>query len=270
MFGEKKYSPLRIFVAITFVIMVATNALANILPINGQTTGEISDSYSNLFAPAGYTFAIWGLIYALLFIYTIYQLGIFRNSYNRKDTDLLDRVGVIFAISSIVNTMWIFTWHYNVIWLSLILIIVVLISLILINREIQNTELKLSEKILVRIPFSVYFGWITVATIANVTTFLVSIKWDAFEISESIWTVTVLLIGFLITALVTFKNRNIFYGATVVWAYTGILMKHISENGFNGAYPSIISASSIFIVLLSIVSLSTLFISKRSKHILES
>lgn len=270
MFSEKKYSVLRIFVAITFFIMVVANALANILPINGQTTGAISDSYLNLFAPAGYTFAIWGLIYALLLIYTIYQLGIFRKSFNRKDRSLLDRVGVLFAISSIVNTMWIFAWHYNIIWLSLILISIVLISLILINMELKKTELILSEKIFVRIPFSVYFGWITIATIANVTTFLVSINWNGFGISENIWTVVVLLIGFLITSLVTFKNKDIFYGATVIWAYTGILMKHISENGFDGVYASVISATSIFIVLLVIVSLSTLFISKKSNNTLEN
>lgn len=265
MFGEKKYSALRIFTAITFIIMVVANALANILPINGQTTGEISDSYSNLFAPAGYTFAIWGLIYTLLFIYTAYQLGIFRKSYNMKDTDLLERIGVFFSISSILNTMWIFAWHYNIIWASLILIVMVLISLILINRELEKTELKISEKILIKIPFSIYFGWITVATIANVTTFLVSINWDAFGIAENIWTVVVLFVGFLITGLATFKNRNIVYGATVIWAYTGILMKHISKSGFDGAYPSVISATSIFISLLAMISISTLFIKQKNK-----
>lgn len=270
MFGEKKYSALRIFTAITFIIMIIANALANIIPINGQTTGEISDSYPNLFAPAGYTFAIWGLIYTLLFIYTVYQLGIFRKNYNTRDTEFLDRIGVIFSISSIVNTMWIFAWHYNVIWLSLVLITIVLISLILINREIEKTDLKLSEKLLVRIPFSVYFGWITVATIANASTFLVSINWHAFGIAENIWTVAILLVGFLITALVTYKNRNIFYGLTVIWAYTGILIKHISESGFDGLYPSIISAAGIFIVLLFLVTISTLFKSKRNKNILEN
>ncbi len=136
--------------------------------------------------------------------------------------------------------------------------------------ELKKTELILSEKIFVRIPFSVYFGWITIATIANVTTFLVSINWNGFGISENIWTVVVLLIGFLITSLVTFKNKDIFYGATVIWAYTGILMKHISENGFDGVYASVISATSIFIVLLVIVSLSTLFISKKSNNTLEN
>ena len=261
MFGSKKYNVIRIFAAITFIIMVTVNALANILPINGQTTGEISDYYANLFAPAGYTFSIWGLIYLLLLAYTIYQLGFFNNS--RTDTDLLDKVGILFIISSIANSIWVFAWHYNIIWLSLLLIIVVLISLILINKEITNTNLTLKEKILVGIPFSIYFGWITVATIANVTTFLVSINWNGFGILDEIWTVIVLLVGFLISASVILKNRSFLYGLTVIWAYTGILVKHLSESGFNREYPSIISAVSIFITFLVIVTIYTLFTGKK-------
>ena len=262
MFKNKKYNAIRVFATITFIIMVTVNALANILPINGQTTGEISDHYANLFAPAGYTFSIWGLIYILLLVYTIYQLGVFKSS-RKENKDLLDKVGILFAISSIANSIWIFAWHYNVIWLSLLLIIVVLISLILINKEIRNTNLTFKEKILVRIPFSIYFGWITVATIANVTTFLVSVNWNGFGISDEVWTVIVLLVGFLIASAVIVRNRSISYALTIIWAYVGILMKHLQKNGFNGAYPSVISAVSIYITFLVMVTIYTLLTDKK-------
>ena len=259
MFINKKIRPIRIFAAITFVIMVIMNGLANALPINGQTTGEISDYYANLFAPAGYTFAIWGLIYILLFVYTIYQLGIFRNNSNSNNTELLDTIGIIFSISSIVNTVWILAWHYNLIWLSLILIVIMLVCLIVINREIKKKHLSFKEKLLVRLPFSIYFGWITVATIANVTTFLVSINWNGFGISESIWTVIVLAVGFLIATAVITRNRDLAYGLVVIWAYTGILVKHSSQRGFAGAYPSVISVVSVCIAFLVVVEIYTLF-----------
>lgn len=260
---KKKYSTIRVFAAITFIIMVIVNALANILPINGQNTGEVSDSYANLFAPAGYTFSIWGLIYILLFAYSIYQVGVFKRSRNKLNTELLDRVGVVFSISSIANSLWIFAWHYNVIWLSLILIVIVLISLILIDREIRKTKLTLTEKILVRTPFDIYFGWITVATIANVTTFLVAIGWKGFGLPETVWTIIILLVGFLIVTANIVRNRNFAYGLTVIWAYTGILVKHSSNTAFNGAYPSVISAVSICIAFLVIVMIYTLLTRKK-------
>lgn len=259
MFANKKYNSIRIITAITFVIMVIVNGLANALPINGQTSGEVSDYYANLFAPAGYTFIIWGLIYVLLFAYTIYQLGIFRKNSNQNNTELLDTIGIIFSISSIANAIWIFAWHYNVIWLSLILIIIMLVSLIAINREIKKKHLSFKEKLLVRLPFSIYFGWLTVATIANVTTFLVSINWNGFGISESIWTVIILAVGFLIATAAITRNRDIAYGLVVIWAYTGILVKHSSKTGFAGAYPAVIAVVSVCIAFLVIVEIYTLF-----------
>lgn len=264
---DKNQNKLRFFVVITFAIMVGINILANTLPINGQTTGEVSDSYPNLFAPAGYTFAIWGLIYLLLAAYSVYQLGIFKTSDIKADAKLLNRVGVLFAISSIANAIWIFAWHYNVIWLSLTLIITVLVLLISINEEIRKRNLSLKEKLLIKVPFSVYFGWITVATIANVTTFLVSIGWNGFGIPETIWTIIILLVGFIIASLVIVRDRNIAYALTVIWAYVGILVKHSSKAGFNGQYPSVISAASISIAFLVIVTLYSLFMRKnKSKY----
>lgn len=257
--ADKRYSKLRIVALITFIIMIATNALANIIPINGQTTGEVSDSIGNLFAPAGYTFSIWGLIYILLLVYSVYQLGIFDRSDAEADTKLLNTIAVFFSISSVVNTAWIFAWHYNIFWLSVVLIATLLVLLIVINEEIRKRDLSLKETILIKLPFSVYFGWVTVATIANITGFLVSIGWRGFGIEESIWTIIILIVGFLIASAVIVRDRNIAYALTVIWAYTGILVKHSSVTGFNGTYPSVISTVSICIAFLVIVSIYSLF-----------
>lgn len=255
----KKRSPIRIITFITFIIMVVMNGLANALPINGQNTGEISDKYENLFAPAGYTFTIWGLIYALLFMYTIYQLRSHKNKNNQQNEELLDTIGVVFSISSILNTLWILAWHYDLIGLSLALIVVILLSLIVINAEIKNRHLSFKEKLFVKIPFSIYFGWITVATIANTVTALVSVGWNGGGIPESTWTVIVLAVGFLIATAAIIRNRDIVYGAAIIWAYIGILNKHISQTGFAGAYPDVIAVVSVLIGFLFIVEIYTLF-----------
>ncbi|WP_225419997.1 tryptophan-rich sensory protein [Methanohalophilus profundi] len=112
---------IKIITTVTFSAMVIANALANALPINGLTTGQISDFYPNPFAPTGWTFAIWGLIYLLLAGYTLYQLGVFQDNENSVRNGLLSKIGILFSISSIANAAWIFAWHYQIIPLSLLL-----------------------------------------------------------------------------------------------------------------------------------------------------
>lgn len=238
---------IKIFVVITFIVMIVVNVLANSLPINGVDTGVISDSYPNLFAPAGITFAIWGLIYLLLALFTFYQLGII-NKNDEISTELLNKVGILFSISSIANTIWIFTWHYQVIWLSIVFMLVILISLIKIVNAIKKERLSSKEKFFVKLPFSIYFGWITVATIANATTLLVSLNFKGFGISETIWTVLIIIIGAIIGIITLLRNRDYFYGLVIIWAYFGIIIKHTTV--FNSMYPAVIIAAIISIVFL--------------------
>jgi hypothetical protein len=239
---------LQISVVITYLVMIIVNALANILPINNRSTGEISDAYANLFAPAGLTFSIWGLIYLLLGLFIIYQFGIFEKIKIKEK--LLNKINLLFIITSIANILWIFSWHYDIIWLSLILMIVLLVTLIKIADIINKLKFSFKEKLFVRLPFSIYFGWITVATIANVTIFLISINWSGFGISESVWTIIILLIGTLIGILRMLKDKNIAYGLVFVWAYIGIYIKHTSLFGFNYQYPSVITTVLVCIGLL--------------------
>lgn len=252
----------KLVVLITFILMIAVNIMANSIPINGVTTGEVSSSYPNLFAPAPYTFAIWGVIYVLLAMYTIYQF-VYKDT---KLNDLLNKVGVLFSISSVANAMWVLAWHNFMIPLSMILMVVILVCLILISEVIKSNNLSTCERIFIRLPFSVYFGWITVATIANATTLLVSLGWESFGIAATIWTIIVLLIGMAIGTAVVIKNSDFIYGLTLIWAYYGILVKHISSNGFNGEYPLII-ATVILCILIFIVTLVNLFIVKKNRMI---
>jgi len=247
--------PSKILVTITFLIMLTVNALANILPINGQGTGAVSDSYPNLFAPAGITFAIWGLIYLLLLGFTLYHCGLFQSTKDTMDANALGKIGIVFAISSLLNSAWIFAWHYNQIIITIILMAGILLCLILINQTIINSKLSTREKIFVRLPFSVYFGWITVATIANATALFVSLDLNLFSvISETSWTVGIIVIGMIIGVITMIKNRDVAYGLVFVWAYSGILIKHTSTvNGFSSKYPIVIITviACVFIFLVA-------------------
>lgn len=262
-------TPIKITVAVTYLIMVIVNALANILPINGIDTGAISDSYPNLFAPAGLTFSIWGVIYLLLLGYTLYQFGLFQGDKSKVKTELLRKIGIVFSASSVVNATWIFSWHYRMIGLSVILMLVILLSLIYINQLILKEKLDQKEKLFIRLPFSVYFGWITVATIANITTLLVDIGWNGFGISESIWTILIIVIGLVIGAVTMIRNHDIAYGLVIIWAYAGILIKHMSQDGFAGQYTCIIMTVIACIVLMGVAIGYVLFAKKQAPTILK-
>lgn len=234
-------------VLVTYLVMVAVNGLANALPINGRGTGDISDAYANIFAPAGITFAIWGVIYLLLFGHCIYQI-IQRNTIYEDSN--YKQIASWFILSSIVNTVWIFAWHYDLIWLSLILMIVILISLIKINLVIRTMTMTRQESLFVKLPFAVYFGWITVATIANVTTFLVAVNWNRFGLSEVFWAVVMILVGAVVGFMAVLYYRSVSYGLVIVWAYFGIYIKHTSAEFFNSQYPSVIVSVLVSIALI--------------------
>lgn len=264
----RKFDIISIVTAISFAIMIFLNALANILPINGQTTGSVSDAYVNLFTPDAYTFSIWGLIYLLLGIYVVYQLGFFRKDYIVNRNNLFNQVGILFSLSSIVNSLWILAWHYDKMLLSTILIVTILVLLIAINVIIKKEDLSLKEKFFIRLPFSVYFGWITVATIANITVYLVSIGWKGFGIGENIWAMIILLVGVLIGGLTTIKQRDIAYGLVLIWAYGGIYSKHISESGWNSEYPLVIATITISLGILVLTLLYTFYRKGKDRKIL--
>lgn len=235
----------KIVAGLAYVAMVVVNVLANALPINNRSTGEISDAYPNLFAPAGPAFSIWGLIYLLLAGYVLYQ-------FVKKDQTveaLLQKINPLFIATSVANSLWVFAWHYDYIGLSLLLMATLLVLLIQIATILRAAQFTVAQKICIWAPFSVYFGWITVASIANVTVFLVSIGWKGFGIADFVWTSIVLLLGALIGIVRMRKDKNSAYGMVLVWAYFWILFKHVSASGFNGQYPSIIATVSVCLVV---------------------
>ena len=256
---------IKIITVVTFLVMIVVNSLANILPINDINTGQVSDSYPNLFAPAGATFAIWGLIYLLLAGYTVYQFGIFQGNTTTDKTELINKIGILFSVSSIANASWIFAWHYDIIPLSMLLMVVILICLILINQLTSKEQFSKIEYFFIRLPFSIYFGWITVATIANATVLLVSLGWKDFILTDTSWTVLVIGLGLVIAIATMLKNRDIAYGLVIVWAYSGILLKHTSPEGLGSQYPVIINTTIVCIVLLLLAE-AYLIISKRKMN----
>ena len=259
---EKTFFTIKLFATVSFVVMVVVNILSEVLPLNGITTGEISDSYPNLFAPTGLTFSIWGLIYVLLALYTLYLLGLFRGKDKSVNADLLCKTGIAFSISSLINAGWMFSWHYKLIPLSMILMVLLLACLIYIFMIISKQNLSKRELVMIRLPFAIYFGWITVATIANATVLLVSLGWNGFGLSQDIWTIIIVAVGAIIGIITLLRFKSIAYEFVFIWAYIGILIKHTSSSGFSNQYPGIITTVIICLVLF-VAAIVYTFIRKR-------
>ena len=199
------------------------NILANALPFNGQNTGEISDRFEVYFTPAGYVFSIWGLIYLGLIGFAIYQA-----LPSQQGNAALRRIGPLFVASSAANIAWLFFWHYEVFTLTLPAMLILLACLIAIYLRlgVGRASIGAAERWLVHVPFSVYLGWITVATIANVTSLLDYLQWGGWGIAETTWTVAVLAVAVAIAATVALTRRDAAYLLVLVWAFAGIAVKH--------------------------------------------
>jgi len=247
--GKSRLLTLSILNLIGFLGTVIVNGLANALPLNNKTTGELSDQYPNLFVPAGLTFSIWGVIYILLAIFVIYGLIISIKN-NTQKTAFIENIGILFFISSLANIGWIFAWHYEILPLSLVLMLVILGSLITIYLRLRvgKSDSTLSERYMVHLPFSIYLGWITIATIANITALLVDINWNTSGLGEQFWAVAVITVGIAIALSVLFTRKDIFYCLVVDWALLGILLKRLADST---PVQSVIIISIIGMVLIS-------------------
>ncbi len=226
---------------VAFVLMIVVNGLAGSTTVlGGVTSADVSDMYPTLITPAGFTFAIWGIIYILLLLFTVYQL-LPKN----RDKPFLQQIGLFFALSSVFNISWLFLWHYDYVTYSLVLMAALLASLILVYLRlgIGKTTVSLKEMAFVQLPFSVYLGWISIATIANVSVALTAVGWDGWGIEASAWAVAIICVALLLSLAVLVTRKDVAYCFVVVWALLGILIKQSEQE-------SIVLASEIGIVLL--------------------
>lgn len=224
----KTNSYLPIFNLLAFIFVIVLNYLANALPLAGRSTGEISDLYPNLFAPAGFTFAIWGIIYLLLTVFIIYQL---KFTGKKEQPVFLQKIGWLFILSCLANGTWLVAWHHLKTGIALLIMFVILGSLatIYLRLDTGRRATGAAEKWLVQLPFSVYLGWITVATIANITIFLVSLGWNGQPPGAAFWAVVTIAAAVGVNLWALWSRQDIAFSLVGAWALWGIFQKRISD-----------------------------------------
>ncbi len=219
----KKVSLSQILNVVVTIAVLTINVLANALPINGQNTGEISDRFAIYFVPAGYVFSIWGLIYLGLIAFAIYQ-ALPKN----RDTLWLKRITPFYILGNLANIVWIFLWHYNQFPLTLIAMLVILGNLLAITVVLMKSSDARGSGVgwFVKVPFSLYVGWISVATVANVSQVLYFFKWGGWGIAPEIWALIMLVVAAVIAGLNLVLRQDSVYVLVFIWAYIGIAVQH--------------------------------------------
>ena len=233
--------PRAIINVFTTLGMISVNALAVTLPLNHQSTKEISDRFPVLFTPAGYVFSIWGIIYLGMIAYSIYQA-----LPSQQDNPRLERVGWWFSLSNLLNAGWIFLWHYNFFTLSLLVMFALLGSLLMVYTRlgIGAHAPSRQEMWLVNVPFSIYLGWISVATIANFSVSAYNLGWNGFG-APVVFTLAVLAVGITLGALMITRRHEIAYPLVLVWAFIGIYMKQHGGGNQVVAIAGLVAAGAI-------------------------
>lgn len=243
----------QISVGLSVLATLVVNALANILPINGQNTGAISDRFHVYFVPAGYVFSIWGIIYIGLIAFAIYQA-----LPAQRENPRLRASGWWVSLGGLANIAWIFLWHYEHFVLTLVAMLVLLGTLIMTYLRLGTGRSKAPtiETWMAGVPFSIYLGWITVATVANITEVLDFVKWNGFGIAPEIWMGIVLAAVLIIAALMSFTRRDIAYALVILWALAGISVKQASV-------PAVVIPTWITFGMVAIILALAIFLSKR-------
>lgn len=234
MLSLKKWSVLN---TIAFLAVIVVNTLAITRPINGMDTGRISDLYPNLFVPAGFTFSIWSVIYLLLLCFCAYCLSVGFGSNSRPiPFQAIETISPLFFLSCLLNISWILLWHYLLIGFSVLVMLIFLITLIIIFMRLlpYKTSLSILEMICIRIPFSIYLGWISVATVANITAFLVHTGWNGFGISQAAWSATMIAVAAVLGVVFLKKWKEIAYAIVITWAIYGIYTKQMPVSALVG------------------------------------
>jgi hypothetical protein len=243
----------QILVILAVAVTITINALADILPINGLGTGEISNSFKVFFVPAGYVFSIWGVIYLGFIAYAVYQA-----LPAQRENPRLKAIAGLFVLSCVANCAWIFLWHYLLFGWTLVAMFALLASLILIYLRlgIGKEAVSRAETWSVRVPFSVYLGWVTVAAIANVTSVLDYFKWSGWGIAPQMWAVIMLAVAVVVAGLMALTRRDLAYLLVLVWAFAGIAVKFPSVPLVANAAWAATSAVAIFFLLVLVVKIT--------------
>ncbi|MFN8417717.1 MAG: TspO/MBR family protein [Anaerolineae bacterium] len=231
---------------VAVIATIVFNGLSQSLRLGGTNSAEVSNSFPVYFVPANFTFSIWGVIYLLLIAFAVYQAlpSQRTNIYAR-------RIGWLFIVTCVLNCAWITAFQFRQFWVSVLIIVALLATLILIYQRLGSGQQQVSTRDywFYRLPFSVYLGWVSVATIANLTVTLYSAGWDGFGLSGPVWAAIMLVIGGVLGAIMLLTRRDVAFALVILWAFGGIVSKQAEFAIVAGTALAVIVALVVLLVV---------------------
>ena len=236
--------------AVSLVATIILNYLFNSGVMNGATMKTISERYYNLFTPAGYAFGIWGIIYLLLCTHVIYTIYIYRK---KGDTVITNTIGKLFAVSNILNILWVYFWLNDFIGICVILMVLLLSVLLSIFIKIQSIKRSVSlSNLFISCPFALYAGWLSVALIANTSALLTKLNWEGWTLSGTLWTILLIIVAGLLSIFVCWKYNSAAFGMAVLWGIAGVSANNFDKD-FNITVTGIVTCTVILSVCIYII-----------------
>jgi len=256
MFHKNEAGSLRISNSIFFVLMIAANIIFEMWPLNHVTTAEISARHDTVLTPAGFTFAIWGVIYLWLFLFVLFQLGAFHKKTEGNNPDLVFSLNALFIISSVANIVWLVAWHFDYIEYSFVLLFIMWVALLIAYIRLSRENMNNKEIFFVRMPFSIYLAWVSIAMVINFAAFLKAFTTDLLGISSEVWMITAIILLTLYTEYFLVSKKDYLFALTALWAFSGILIRNISS-----VQDTIIPANAFLVLIIAMgVLLLSLFV----------
>jgi hypothetical protein len=221
----KKQQTLATVNLLSVILAIFVNYYSQVNKINGNTIGELSGVYTNLFTPAGYAFAIWGIIYLAIILFCSFQ--IYQSFIAKRYIEFIVKSSYWFTLANIANAAWIFAWLYEYTLLSVFIMLIILFSLlkVILNTNMERSDAPKQVISFLWWPIGIYSGWITVATIANIAAYLAKINWNGAIFSEVQWTIIMIVVATIVNVLMIAKRKMQEFALVGVWALLAISVR---------------------------------------------
>jgi len=235
---------------LSVIFVIAVNYVSQALRLNDTTIGEISKKYDNLFTPADYAFAIWGIIFLGLFAYAIFQIR--RAFFSKKESPFIEQTGYWFVLTNLLNAAWVLAFVYNYTGLSVLIMLGILFSLIkiILNTNMERWDAPIEVIAFVWWPICLYSGWIAVATIANVSAYLTKIGWDGFGLGDQDWTIMMITVATLLNIIMIWKRNMREFAIVGVWSLIAIFVRH--HNSIDSLANMALTCSIVLFIIIAI------------------
>lgn len=235
---------------LSVILVLAVNGLSQSQRWNDTTIGEMSDLYENLFTPAGYAFAIWGLIFLMLIGYSLFQIR--RAFFSKKESLFIEQTGWWFALANVFNAAWVVAFTYQYVGLSVLIMLGILISLLQVIRKTNMERWDAPIEIIAFVwwPICIYSGWIAVATIANFSAFFSSLGWKGSELNQIVWTMVMITVAVLVNVLMVWLRNMREFAGVAIWALVAIFVRH--QDQYEAiAYYALTGAVTLFFITVA-------------------